>query len=73
MEGLIVAPPVTAALAVIEPAEGPADLEVFAEITEGTLAAVRWASKVDNDCGVLSVARALPKVVVEESPRTVSH
>ena len=35
-------------------------------VSEDAMSAVRWASKVDDDCGVLELVRALPNEVVQE-------
>ena len=53
------AAPAVAALAVAE------QQDVVA-VDEETFAAIRWASKLDNDSCVLSLVRSLPKKIVEE-------
>ena len=66
--GQIIAAPTAPAPAVAELADAApavADLAVALPDNE-TLAAMRWASKLDNDACVLSLLRSLPKEIVEE-------
>ena len=69
--GAALAAPVAPAPAVAEAELGQQAvvIEDVATACETNLVAMRWASKLEDDCHVLSLIRALPKAIVEEQVR----
>ena len=63
------AAPSAPAAAVMEWRKEPDDTQDVAAPTTETFAAMRWASRLQNDVAVLSLIRSLPKEVVEEQVR----
>ena len=61
-----IAAPIAAPVAVAEAVEQSAIDEDIGKPDEESFAAMRWASKLDDDANVLSLLRSLPKQIVEE-------
>ena len=60
------AAPMTALVAAAEPVDKSAIDEDLGKPDEESFAAMRWASKLNDDVNVLSLLRCLPKPIVEE-------
>ena len=67
--GGTLAVPIAPAPAVAEPADPVADPKDVMTPDEETFAAMRWASRLEDESNVLSLIRALPKEIVEEQVR----
>ena len=61
-----IAAPIAAPVAVAAAVEQSATDEDIGKPDEESFAAMRWASKLDDDANVLSLLRSLPKQIVEE-------
>ena len=61
-----IAAPIAAPVAVAEAVDQSAIDEDVEKTDEESFAAMRWASKLDDDANVMSLLRSLPKQIVEE-------